>query len=169
MNSSCTGIGKALARSVMNMTAPLSTPTSKRSERSAGWSAATCFASSVTFSLICCSVMSTEAMSPSYTLRSPLPPRLGPRQPAMRAAHLQAAWQPHATLTTPFTDQPVHSTQLRVCEFPHARLEQPPAQHPATHRGGLSGKHLDVRFAREPRGDLVERFGVLTQLRGGPR
>ena len=31
MNSSCTGTGSARARSVMNMTAPLSTPTSIRS------------------------------------------------------------------------------------------------------------------------------------------
>jgi hypothetical protein len=32
MNSSCTGSGRARARSVMNITAPLRTPTSSRSE-----------------------------------------------------------------------------------------------------------------------------------------
>ena len=39
MNSSCTGIGSARARSVMNITAPLSTPISSRSDAGAAGSA----------------------------------------------------------------------------------------------------------------------------------
>src|SRR3954471_9240487 len=50
----------------MNMTAPLSTQTSRMPPSASAWSAATCFASSAIFSLICSSEMITWSMSASY-------------------------------------------------------------------------------------------------------
>src|SRR5947209_2142148 len=56
----------ARAKSAMNMTAPLSTQTSRMPPSASAWSAETCFASSAIFSRICSSEMITCAMSASY-------------------------------------------------------------------------------------------------------
>src|SRR6266567_7443556 len=137
MNSNWTGTGSALARSVMNITAPLSTPTSSRSPAgSIGWSAATCAASSSTLAWISSSVINTDAMSSSYkarSLRCRSAIRSIQQQPAMRPAHDQPARQPHAALATPPADQVVSGPQLGVREFAHTAGQQPRAQGTTSH------------------------------------
>src|SRR3954451_5758707 len=56
----------ARAKSAMNMTAPLSTQTSRMPPSTSAWSDETCFASSAVFSRICSSEMITWSMSASY-------------------------------------------------------------------------------------------------------